>query len=360
MIALDGGVELILGAKRDPVFGSVIVVGTGGIATNVQKDHALGLPPLNDRLALHMLESLRSWPLLQGYRGRPGANLDRLLEILMRFSYLVAEHPEIRELDINPLLATPNDVVALDAACILAPYPSEENLGPHAHLAICPYPEDHSRRVRLKDGTLVTVRPIKPEDEPLWHELHANTSPESLRLRFRSLLRQTTHEMATRHCFIDYEREMTLVAEFESDGATSLVGVGGFSCDADRQNAEYAVMVTDAWQGKGLGGILLDHCTRIARRWGIRRMYAETDLDNAVMIALFLKRGFQMRRDGYEGVVYLTKHLDQSESADTRWLLQRVPQARQFPHAAARWAKHRQSLQAKRHARRGHEVTRHV
>ena len=178
MMSYPNSFELILGTKKDPVFGPVIMVGMGGVAAEVFQDRALGLPPLNDVLARRMLESLKSWPLLRGYRGRPGANIDRLIEIIMRFSYLVADYPEIEELDINPLLVTPEDVIALDARVVVdrrppARSPAGEGRGPYSHLAIRPYPEEYVTQRQLKDGPEVMLRPIKPEDEPLWHELLA-------------------------------------------------------------------------------------------------------------------------------------------------------------------------------------------
>ena len=307
MVTSPHGIELILGAKKDPTFGAVIMVGAGGVAAALMQDRTVGLPPLNERLALRMLESLRAWPLLKGYRGMPAVNLERLLEVLIRFSYLVADYPEVQELDINPLLATPDEVRALDAEVVLDPDCYRREAQPYEHLSIAPYPEDCVRRVRLHDGTPVTLRPIRPEDEPLWHELHAGTSPESLRQRFRSLFKYTTHEMATRYCFIDYAREMTIVAEVADNSRPKLLGVGGFSTDPDREGAEYAVMVADQWQGRGLGGLLLDYSEELARRWGIHRLYAETDWDNLRMQGVFKSRGFDLHRE--DDVVTVEKAL---------------------------------------------------
>src|SRR5208337_1527202 len=171
MMSYPNSFELILGTKKDPVFGPVIMVGMGGVAAEVFEDRALGLPPLNDVLTRRMLESLKSWPLLLGYRGKPGANIDRLIEIIMRFSYLVADYPEIKELDINPLLVTPQDVIALDARVVLDRDLVVRSVRPFTHLAIRPYPEEYVTERQMKDGTPVVLRPIKPEDEPMWHEL---------------------------------------------------------------------------------------------------------------------------------------------------------------------------------------------
>ena len=222
MMTYPNSFELILGTKKDPVFGPVIMVGMGGVAAEVFHDRALGLPPLNEVLARRMLESLKSWPLLCGYRGKPAANIERLLEIIVRFSCLVAECPEIKELDINPLWVTPEEVIALDARVVVdrrppgrqgaGASPAAEGNRPYSHLAIRPYPEEYVTQRRLKDGAAVTLRPIKPEDEPLWHELLARCSTQSRWFRFNYLFKQTTHEMASRYCFIDYDRELAIVA----------------------------------------------------------------------------------------------------------------------------------------------------
>lgn len=309
MERIRDGVELILGAKKDPTFGSVILVGMGGITTDIYQDRAVGLPPLNERLARRMLESLQAWPLLNGYRGNPAVDLDLLIEIMMRFSYLVADYPEFREIDINPLLVTPTKAVALDAVMILDSE-GEVSEKRYQHLAIRPYPEEYVRCAELKDDTAVTLRPIRPEDEPLWQALLTSASPESIRFRFRSMFKHVSHEMATRHCYIDYEREISIVGEIEEQGERRLIGVGGLSLEADETTAEFAVLVTDAWQGRGLGGLLLDYCMEIAGHWGVVRIVAETDPRNRKMLESFDKRGFKAKRDFEEEVVYLHKDLE--------------------------------------------------
>ncbi|MCH5376529.1 MAG: GNAT family N-acetyltransferase, partial [Planctomycetes bacterium] len=294
---------------RDPVFGAVLLVGAGGTAVELYQDRALELPPLSERLARRMLESLLSWPLLQGYRGHAPVNIDRLIEILIRLSYLVADYPEIKELDVNPLLVTPEDVIALDARVILD---HEMILNPprqYSHLAIRPYPEEYTNAVKLKDGTSILLRAIKPEDEPKWHEMLASCSRESLWFRFRYLFKQTTHEMATRFCFIDYDREIAIVAESEQDGQKKLVGVGRLVADADHKDAEYAVLVADAYQGRGLGALLTDYCLEICHRWGIESVVAETAPENIRMLGIFEKRGFQFDRSASPDVVLARKNL---------------------------------------------------
>lgn len=299
--------ELILGAKKDPTFGAVIMVGMGGFATGIYQDRAVGLPPINERLARRMLESLQAWPLLNGYRGQPPVNLDLLIEIMMRFSYLVADYPEFKEVDINPLLVTPYRVIALDAVILLDP--DQTATRPYEHLAIRPYPEEYVRHTALEAGTPVTLRPIRPEDEPLWQAFVASASPESIRFRFRSMFKDVTHEMATRHCYIDYEREISIVGEIEIDGERKLIGMGGLSVDTDETVAEFAVLVTDFWQDKGLGGMLLDYCLEIAGHWGVEKITAQTDACNRKMLEVFDKRGFTARQSFGEEEVYLHKYL---------------------------------------------------
>ena len=215
MVSSGEGLELIVGAKKDPVFGAVMMVGAGGITAEVLHDYALELPPLNERLARRMLESLRIRPLFEGYRGRSPVDLDRLVEVLMRLSYLIADNPSIAELDVNPLLVTPDGTTALDARVILDLSAARVKPRPYSHLAIRPYPEEYVRHETLRDGTNVLLRPIQPEDEPLWHRLLARCSERSLWLRFRHLFKESTHEMATRFCFVDYDRTMAIVAEVE-------------------------------------------------------------------------------------------------------------------------------------------------
>ncbi len=310
MVSAPGGVELILGAKRDPVFGMVLLVGAGGTAAELFHDRALELPPLNERLARRALESLRSWPLLCGYRGRPAVNVDRLIEVLIRFSYLVADSPALSELDVNPLLVTPDAVIALDARVVVDRAALLQGARPYSHLSIRPYPEEFTRQGTLRDGTPVLLRAIRPEDEPLWHALLASCSPESLRLRFRHMFKATTHEMATKFCFIDYDRELAIVAERQEDGERRLLGVGRVIADADHREAEYAVLVGDPWQEQGLGSLLTDYCLEICRNWKIARVVAETAPDNPRMIQIFERRGFEVRYDTPAGVVRVRKSLD--------------------------------------------------
>jgi acetyltransferase len=304
MIAVADGIELIVGAKKDPVFGTVMMVGAGGITAEVLGDRSLELPPLNERLAHRMLETLRIWPLLHGFRGRRAVNFEKLVEVLMRFSYLISENPQIAELDVNPLLVTADGSTALDARVILDRSMPAQNPQPYSHLAIRPYPLEYSSCVALKDGTKVLLRPIRPEDEPQWHVFMKKCSQRSIWLRFRYLFKETTHEMATRFCFVDYDRTLAIAAEIMDGNGRQIIGVARLVADADHGKAEYAVLVADQWQGRGLGNLLTDYCFQICGSWGIDRVYAEATTENDQMQRILRRHGFTVKKSADGEVLY--------------------------------------------------------
>ncbi len=316
MVSVRNGFELILGMKKDPTFGAVILVGAGGTAAEIHGDRALGFPPLNERLARRMLESLSSGRSCRAFAGGPGVALDRLVEILIRFSYLVADYPEILELDVNPLLAGPEGAIALDARVILDRAALGRQARPYEHLVLRPYPEEYVRPARLEDGTAVLLRPIKPEDEPLWKEMLGRCTPETIFSRFRAAVPWSRHEVATRFCFIDYDREIAIVAETGEGEDRRLVGVGRLIADPDHETVEYAVLVSDEYQNRGLGGVLTDYCGEIAGHWGLRRIVAETAPSNERMLALFRNRGYLLREDEEGNVVEVEKRLPVGEPPD--------------------------------------------
>ncbi len=307
MIRRDNAVEMILGVKQDPVFGTVMLAGMGGIYAELFKDRSLGLPPLNESLARRMLESLKIMPLLKGYRGKPPVNMDQLVEVLIRMSYLAADYPEIVELDINPLLVSPKDVVALDARIVVDP--AKRGIEEYSHLALRPYPEEYTKKVNLDDGTVVTLRPIKPEDEPMWLEMLGSCSKESIYQRFRYFFFWDSHDVAVRYCFIDYDREIGIVAEVEIDKERKLIGVGRLVADPDLESVEYAVLVPDAWQNKRLGSLLTDFCMEITQRWNLKKIVAQTTANNPRMINVFKKRGFAVKPDLHSSLVDVEKDL---------------------------------------------------
>jgi len=307
MIDSRDAIELILGAKRDPTFGSVIMIGMGGVATHAIHDRAIGLPPLNERLVRRMLESLRIWPMLREFEARGLPGFDALIETIIRFSMLVADYPEIREFDVNPILLTAERVLALDASRVLDSASYRDSREPYPHLAIRPYPEEYVRQVDLGDGLPLTLRSMRAEDEPLWHALIANSSPESIRFRFRSLFRRSTHDMAIQHCVLDHERQISIVADIETDGRRELVGVAQLLAEPEHEVAEFAVLVPDPWQGRKIGGLLLDYCLELAGSWGIQRVIAETDPNNFRMLEAFRNRGFDAEIRREEEVVLLER-----------------------------------------------------
>jgi acetyltransferase len=295
MASTKDAVELILGIKKDNVFGTVMMIGMGGISAELFSDKALGFPPLNERLARRMIESLKIYPLLKGYRGSQPKDIEQLIQALIRLSYLAADYPEIAELDINPLLVTPEGVIALDARIVIdRTVTLKEGEDSYAHLALHPYPEKYVKSTILQDGTEVVLRPIKPEDEPLWLEMLGSCSKESLYSRFRYFFHWQSHEVATRYCYIDYDREIAIVAEIIDDGIKKLIGVGRLIADPDHETVEYAILIPDAWQQKDLGNIITDFCMEVALGRKFKKIVAQTTTDNKRMISVFQKRGFEI------------------------------------------------------------------
>jgi acetyltransferase len=213
------------------------------------------------------------------------------------------------ELDINPLLVTTRDVVALDARIMIDTTIAGKTQVPFAHLALHPYPEKYVRTLNLKDGEKVLLRPIKPEDEPLWLEMIGNCSKESLYSRFRYFFQWQSHDVATRFCYIDYDREIAIVAEIQQGSQRKLVGVGRLIADPDHEIVEYAILIIDAYQQKDLGNIITDFCMEIAKKWTLKKIIAQTTSDNKRMISVFRKRGFTIKTDPSDTTVEVEKEL---------------------------------------------------
>ncbi len=305
MISTEG-YELIIGSSVDPQFGPVLLFGSGGQLVEVYKDRALALPPLNTTLARRMMERTRIYEALRGVRGRAPVDLGALEKLLVRFSQLVIEQPFVKEVDVNPLLASPERLVALDARIVLHdPDKREEDL---PRPAIRPYPKEYVSRAALKDGTPVTIRPIRPEDEPLMVRFHESLSERSVYMRYFHALkldRRTAHERLTRICFIDYDREMALVAERKNPetGEPEILGVGRLSRDhVVPEEAEFSLLISDEFQRQGLGSILLEKLLEVGRAEGLSRITADMLYGNRAMRRLARKFGFHVRRDIEEGV----------------------------------------------------------
>nr|WP_319999911.1 GNAT family N-acetyltransferase [uncultured Draconibacterium sp.] len=311
MVDTRDGIELIVGTKKDPVFGTVMLVGMGGTTAELFKDQRLEFPPLNEHLARQMLKSLKLYPLLKGWRGDAPKNIDKLIEVLIRMSYLAADYPEIEELDINPLIVTPEDVIALDARIVVDEELLTNPVKEYSHLIMRPYPESLIMEATLRDGTPITLRPIRPEDEPMWLELLGSCSKESIYHRFRYDFYFDSHEVASQFCFIDYDREIAIVAEHEKeDGNKELIGVGRLIADPDVEIMEYAVLITDKWQKKELGLTLTSYCLEIAKARDIKKLAAETTRDNKPMISVFRKLNFKIRFNE-DTTVSVNKDLEQ-------------------------------------------------
>jgi len=296
MVKLDG-YELIVGSSLDCQFGPVLLFGMGGQLVEVFKDRALGLPPLNTTLARRMMEQTRILTALKGVRGRPPVDLAALEQLLVRFSQLAVEQLWIKEIDINPLLASPERLLALDARVIVhGPEISELEI---PRPAIRPYPVQYISRWTAKDGDLLTLRPIRPEDEPLIAKFHGTLSERSVSRRYfhaMTLSARTTHERLTRICFIDYNREMVLVADRADSrtGEHQIVGVGRLSKVRATNQAEFALLVSDHYQGRGLGTAFLDRLVRIGRAEKIDRISGDILTDNAEMKHICEKLGFRL------------------------------------------------------------------
>ena len=287
---LPDAIELIIGIFDDPIFGPVVMFGHGGTAVEQIADTTLALPPLNQALARALMARTRVWRLLQGYRGRPAAAIDAVAEMLIRVAQVAVDHPEIRELEINPLLAGTAEVIAVDARLrVTAARP-----GP-ARLAISPYPRELEVTERLRDGTVIRLRPIRPEDEPLLQDLAMHMSPQDLRLRFFSAMRGLSHQLAARLTQIDYDREMALIA-FAADSDQAL-GVSRFAADPDNRRAEYAIEVRGDWKGRGLGYLLMIRLIEVARGRGISEMVGEVLRENAAMLQMCRALGFTISAD---------------------------------------------------------------
>ena len=308
MVDTRDAVELIMGFKKDKLFGTVMLIGMGGTSAELLNDKRLEFPPLNEKLAMQMLQSLKIYPLLTGYRGSKAKNIKKLVEVMIRLSYMAADYPEIEELDINPLIVTPDDVIALDARIVVDRDAIGKDHGYFSHLLLRPYPERLIKPAMLKGDVPVLLRPIKPEDEPLWLEMLGSCSKESIYSRFRYDFRFNSHEVATQFCYIDYTREMGIVAEIDFEGRKKLIGVGRLIADPDIETAEYAVLITDEWQKKELGFILTKYCIEIAKMVRVKRLAAETTQDNKAMIAVFRKLGFKIHFNG-DGTVSVSKNM---------------------------------------------------
>ena len=290
-----GAVKLFAGLVDDPVFGPLVAFGQGGATAGILYDTSLELPPLNELLARRLMARTRVWRLLQGNPGKPDANIAAIAEILIRLGQLAADHPEIRELEINPLLADPAGSVAVETRMRIAP--ADEPAA--ARLAIAPYPQELESAEPLRDGTALRLRPVRPDDEPLLVDLAAHMTPEDLRMRFFTPIRGLSHTVAARLSQLDYDRELALLAE--RDGVA--LGVVRYSADPDRERAEYAIAVRSDWKGRGLGYVLMTRLIAVARQRGIGEIVGEVLRENEPMLQMCREFGFAIAPEPSDAAV---------------------------------------------------------
>lgn len=295
----QAGYELILGSSTDPQFGPVLIFGLGGRLVEILRDNAHALPPLTTTLARRLMENTRILQALKGTRGDKPADLGRLEELLVRFSELVVENPRIAEIEINPLLAGPDVLVALDARVVL--HPASVPAADLPRPAIRPYPTQYISHWQANDGTRFTLRPIRPEDEPMVVEFHHQLSDRSVYFRYFHPLKLDTrvaHERLITKCFIDYDREMALVAEHDAEhdderGAHHIAGIARMVRNHSDQGAEVAFLVADKYQHRGLGSHLLGSLMTVAQREGVTYLEGAMLSENYNMKDIFSRAGFR-------------------------------------------------------------------
>ena len=308
MVRRPSAVELLVGLVEDAVFGPLVAFGQGGTAVEIMRDTSLELPPLNALLARRLMARTRVWQLVQGYRGKPPANIEAIVEMLIRLGQLAADQAEIRELDINPLLADAAGIIAVDARLRIAVAQSPGS----ARLAIAPYPKELGSAERLRDGTVLRLRPLRPEDEPMLHDLAAHMSHEDLRLRFFTPVQGLTHVVAARLSQLDYDRELALLAE--GDGMA--LGVVHFFADPDKLRAEYAIAVRSDWKGRGVGFLLMNRLIHIARQRGIGELVGEVLRENQPMLQMCRELGFSMVPQPADPAIMVVNKILRDHGAD--------------------------------------------
>jgi acetyltransferase len=298
--------ELIAGIADDPTFGPVIVFGRGGTAVEVIDDKALALPPLDLKLARDLIARTRVSRVLKAYRDVPAADLDAVALLLVKLAQLAADVPELRELDLNPVLADRSGIVAVDARAMVAPLkPARRGPAGHPRFAIRPYPKEWERAAALRDGTRILVRPVRPEDEPLYGPFFAAVTPQDLRLRFFAPVKEFGHRFIARLTQIDYARAMAFVAIEETMG--NMLGVIRLHADANYDSGEYAVLVRSDLKGRGLGYLLMQLIIEYARVEGLKTIEGQVLSENTAMLAMCKELGFDIALDPRDPDTYMVK-----------------------------------------------------
>ena len=304
----SNGREVMVGVLNDPVFGPVVSFGAGGTWVEVLQDAAIALPPLNERLARNLIRKTKIAKSLNEFRNMPAANTDSLVDVLLRVSNMACELPWIQEMDINPLILDDQGAMAVDARIVVGvPKPSTDA---YAHMAIHPYPADLETTFQLVDGRDVTIRPIRPEDAEIEQNFIRNLSDEAKYFRFMHAIHELTPEMLVRFTQIDYDREMALIAVTEEDGHEVEHGVTRYVTNPDLNSCEFALVISDEFQGHGIGQRMLKRLMEIARSRGLDMMEGEVLTANHRMLELVRSMDFQVERSkGNPGVEYVWKEL---------------------------------------------------
>jgi len=298
--------ELLMGIKNDPAFGPAIMFGLGGILAEVLKDRAIGLPPQNRSLARMIMEDTRVYSILKGYRNIPPADLELFEEMIIRLSQLAVDFPRIKELDMNPVMVKGGKPYVVDARVIV----QETDAVSPMHLIISPYPAQYESHQTTSGGIKIFIRPVKPEDAPLFEELFQILSPNSVRTRFFTPLKKLPPDMLTRFTQIDYDREIALAAFDQTEGRERILGVSRVISEPDGDVAEFAVLVGDPWQGKGVGAKLLETVLRIGKERGIKTVFGTVLAENTGMLALGRNLGFKTNLIPHFSEYQLTIDLD--------------------------------------------------
>jgi len=301
MYRSPNGRELMIGIMRDPVFGPVISFGSGGVSVEIMQDTAISLPPLNRRLALDLINRTRVSRLLSGYRQLPPVDMDLLVDVLLRVSNMACELPWLQEMDINPLIMDEKEIIAVDAR-IRVDYP-KPSTDPYHHLAIHPYPAHLATTYQLSDGTDIVIRPIRPEDADMEQEFVRELSPEAKYFRFMNALQELSQEMLVRLTQIDYYNEMALVAVNPTSRGEEQIGVARYYTNPDQKSCEFALVVSDAWQGHGIGHQLMQSLMEIARDRGLESMEGQVLSNNTRMLGLMRSLHFAIVRDPEDNAI---------------------------------------------------------
>ncbi|KQC03587.1 MAG: acetyl CoA synthetase subunit alpha [Candidatus Cloacimonas sp. SDB] len=288
--------ELIIGCKKDPIFGPTIIFGMGGVAVEIFKDTRVGLPPLNMALAMRIIEDTKIYKLIKGYRGMPGADIPSIQFLLYKFAYLIMDFPQIKEIDINPFGVDERGGVVLDAKVLLDKSEKDAPINTSRHLVISPYPSEYTTEFIMNNGQKAILRAIKPEDEFMEQEMFSNFSERTQRFRFFQLIKDISHEELIRYTQIDYDREIAIIAEVEENGKKMMAGVVRLIADQYNETAEFAIVIADPWQNLGLGNKFTDYIHNIARKRGIQKITANILANNHIMLHMFKKRGFTLEK----------------------------------------------------------------